>query len=523
MKKIIPIILLLNTVILKAQSPDWAIDIAPILYKNCTQCHHSGGMAPFSLMTYNDAFAVQLGMADAVNNRRMPPWPPDPTYLGLAHEKLLTTSEIQSINDWLNTGAASGNLSLAPTPPVYTNGSQLGSPDLSLNIPAYTVSATSDIYRCFPIPSGLSAQQFITAMEVIPGNPAIVHHVLVYADDASTCYSLDSADPGPGYTNFGGPGSATAKLIGAWVPGAEPYSLPATMGISLSANTNIIVQIHYPAGSLNMTDTTQVNFKLSLPPMREVSIFPLLNHSTSLVNGPLAIPANTIKIFHEKFTTNSLLSYSLLSIAPHMHLIAKDIVSYGVTSIGDTIPFIKINNWDFRWQGNYAFRKVQKIPGGITLHAFATYDNTSNNLNNPNTPPQYVSLGESTTDEMMLVYFFFLPYLPGDENIVIDSAAITGVFDPYFRDVIKNPQLYDIYPNPTLENIHIGFYLPQYEELQIILSDLQGRVIANIKEKASYKSGMYDFDYAVNNLPKGTYLITIQSPHFQKSKSFIKD
>ncbi len=517
------LILIFFPAVLKAQSPNWAQDIAPILYSNCTKCHHSGGLAPFALMTYNDAFAVQAGLQDAVVNKRMPPWPPDPSYVLHAHPKLLTQAEITSIDDWVNNGAPSGNLSLAPAPPVYTNASQIPNPDLSLVIPAYTVGSTTDIYRCFPLPSGLTAQQFITSMEVIPGNPAIVHHVLVFADNAVTCLALDSADPGPGYTNFGGPGSNTAKLIGAWVPGAEPYTLPAGLGISLDSATTIIVQVHYPAGSLGMLDTTRMNFKLSPPPMREVSIIPVLNHASTLVNGPLYIAANATKTFHEKYTLPAALDISLLSVAPHMHLIGRNFRSYAVTPSSDTIPFIRINNWDFRWQGNYAFQKVLKVPGGSTLHAFALYDNTSGNLFNPNTPPQPVSAGESTTDEMMLEYFFFLPYQAGDENIIQDSAAVTGIDAPPLLELIQSPQLYDVYPNPSGNVLTIRYCLPVTSSVRLVLTDLQGKTIRVIREEQGIKPGFHAAEVNTAGLAGGTYLLSLEAGGFRKSKSFLKE
>lgn len=513
---------LLNTII-KAQNPNWAQDIAPILYKNCTNCHHTGGLAPFPLISFSDAVAVQIGMQDAVINKRMPPWPPDPSFVQHTHERILTPAEITAIDDWINNGAPSGNLSLAPTPPVYNNLTQLGIPDLSMSIPTYSVGGTSDIYRCFPIPSGLTSKQFITSLEVIPGNSSIVHHVLVYADNLNTCYTLDSADPGPGYTNFGGPGVSSAKLIGAWVPGADPYLLPQGMGIPLDSATNIIVQIHYPAGSLGMIDSTRLNFILSPPPMRDVTILPILNHLNTLVNGPLYINANATKTFHEKYVLPAALDISLLSVAPHMHLIGKNFKSYAVSPAGDTIPFIRINNWDFRWQGNYSFKNVLKVPGGSTLHAFALYDNTINNLFNPNSPPLPVSAGESTTDEMMLEYFFFLPYQAGDEFISQDSLSLAGISTPEMDGFIVTAQLFDVSPNPVSDQATICFYLPKSLKTKLTLHDMQGRLLRTLQPNTIRTTGYQYYTFTTTGLPSGAYLITLQAGETRRTKRFIKE
>lgn len=84
---------------------------------------------------------------------------------------------------------------------------------------------------------------------------------------------------------------------------------------------------------------------------------------------------------------------------------------YGILPITkDTLKLIKIDNWDFHWQGFYEFKKIIKIPKGTTLYADSYYDNTTNNSDNPNSPPKDVYLGEATTNEMMLVYFTFTGY-----------------------------------------------------------------------------------------------------------------
>ena len=136
--------------------------IAPILYNNCTSCHNPTGVAPFSLLDYNDAVVNAIDIADAVDTREMPPWPPDPSYRHLAYERILTQAEIDSIVAWVNNGVPLGDTSLAPTPPVYSGLAGITTPDLVTQMPTYTVNTATDLYRCFVLPTGLSAQKFIT-------------------------------------------------------------------------------------------------------------------------------------------------------------------------------------------------------------------------------------------------------------------------------------------------------------------------------------------------------------------------
>lgn len=512
-----------------AQAPTWSTHIAQVMYSNCTPCHHPGGLAPFSLINYSDAFANRIQIIDAVSTGKMPPWPPDPSYKHFKNERYLTNDQVTMLNAWVTAGAPAGDTTAAPAAPAYTNTSTLGSISATWHFPTFTVpSYPGDLYQCFVVPNGLTQDEYITAMEVIPGNPEIVHHVLIYEDTSSThdAQQLDNSTPGVGYTSFGGPGVPKANLIGGWVPGTVPTLYPQGMGVMLHKNRDIVVQIHYPYGSAGKTDSTKINVKLSAGPMRSIFIAPPLNHATSLVNGPLNIPANTTKIFEEQFTipTNyPIQGISLLNIAPHAHLICTDWLVFVKTPTGDTIPLIKINDWDFHWQGFYTFQKLQFIPKGSTLFAFATYDNTANNPHNPSNPPQQVTSGEATTDEMMLVYFSYLIYQAGDENMVLDSTILqqpTGIMNPdNASQVVSTPQLYQPVPNPATNQTTISYYLPDAAKTELQIFDLSGKLVETIP--ATGNAGINSVVYNTLNLNTGTYLVTLTSGGIAKSKRLL--
>jgi len=497
--------------------PTWSVDVAPIFYANCTKCHNPTGIAPFSLITYSDSYTNASAIQNAVVSKIMPPWPPDPTFRHLAYERVLTPAQITTISDWVNAGAPVGDTTLAPIPPVYNGLAEITSPDLVAQIQTYTVTSTTDIYRCFVIPSNLATQMYITEIEGLPGNRSIVHHVLVYEDTTNVPATLDAGDPGPGYTNFGGTGSNASNLIGAWVPGSSVYKLPAGMGILLHAHTNIVIQVHYPAGSFNQTDSTRINFKLSSGPLRAVTISPILNYYYTITNGPISIPANTLRTYNEQYTTIG--DYSLLSVGPHMHLIGRSISAWGVTPSSTTIPFISIPSWNFHWQGSYSFPTVQKIPSGTTLRATATYDNTTNNPFNPNNPPKLVVAGEKTTDEMMLVYLAYVPYQPGDENIIIDSAAVLNAINATDG---HGPALLEPYPNPSNSEVNIQFYLKENENVQLSIYDLSGRESAIISSGKMYNTGVNTISYDLATLPGGIYFLRLQTKDGVAIKKLLK-
>ncbi|MBX7181118.1 MAG: T9SS type A sorting domain-containing protein [Bacteroidia bacterium] len=502
----------------------WATDVAPILFSKCGSCHNPGGVGHYSLLTFEDAFYLRYSIQDKVVTGKMPPWPPDTTYNRLAHERILSQQEIQTISSWVDNGAASGDLSIAPQPPVYNNGPELLDYDLELTMPTYTVNTVSDLYRCFVLPPNLTQDKMISALEVIPGNKNIVHHVLVFSDTTHQAAAFDAADLEPGYTNFGGIGTQNPTLLAGWVPGSTAMKLPTNFGIKLFANADVVIQIHYPSAVFNQADSTKIRIKFasSTTGIRQVNTAPILNHVFGLTDGPLVIPPNTTKTFHETYTIPAV-NVSVLSVAPHMHLIGRKIVAYAVSPAQDSIPFIRINDWDFHWQGFYNFKKVVKIPASSTLWGEAFYDNTTANPFNPANPPQTVSLGEGTNDEMFLVYFQYTPYYPGDENIVIDSSDFfTGTQEFDFSDKIKTLQVYEPYPNPAGSNLFLDFYNPSCSNVQLRIRDLNGKILLS-EMYEDILPGVTTKKFNVETYSRGTYLFELESNGLIRSKTWIKE
>lgn len=504
-------------------TPDWATGVAPILYNHCTGCHHNGGIAPFALITFMDALTNAANIKPDILSKRMPPWPPDPSYNRLSHERLLSQQEINTIVSWVDGNTPQGNLALAPPAPTYNNNGDIpGTPDFVGQIPTFTSPATigHDVYQCFVIPNTQSVDRFITAFEAIPGNPSIVHHVLVFADTTGICRHLDSLSPGPGYLDFGGVGTDSAVLIGAWVPGSAPVIYPNPFGVLLPHNADIVLQIHYPGGTIGKSDSTQIHLFFSPvannSTMRNLFIAPVLNHYSN-INAPLFIPADSTRSFHEAYGPLPT-DFSLLGIAPHMHLIGKNIKSYGITPALDTQKFIRINNWDFHWQGFYLFRNIQKVIAGTTIEADAYYDNTFNNINNPSMPPVDVSAGENTTDEMMLVFYVFTIYQQGDENVVIDSTPLVNVIPVTYY---HGQQLLTPYPNPASNELIVKCYFDEADKAKIDLLDMNGKIAQHFAENISINNGYSTFTYHLDNLPNGEYILQLKTSMQKLSQKVI--
>jgi hypothetical protein len=493
--------------IANAQTPTW-VDISSIIYKNCTQCHSSGGIAPFSLVGYNNCKNMASSIASSTQSKRMPPWPADPKYRRYAHERVLSATEIDKLKQWADNDAPYGDTNIKVSDPAQNNGTQLKNISLMLKMPNYTVNTTNDEYRCFVLPTNLTQNQFATALEVIPGNRSIVHHVLVFQDTSSIPTTKDLADPNPGYLAFGGTGSPTSQLIGVYVPGQEPFEFPAGFGTKILKNTKIIIQIHYPKGISNQLDSTKVALKLTTNNLRPVFIDPILNHNNnSMTNGPLYIPADQTKTFYTKYFIGG--KATVFACAPHMHLIGQKIKAFGLNANGDTTKIINIPNWDFHWQRTYSFYQPMIVNAGMTLWGEAFYNNTASNLNNPNSPPVAVAKGESTSDEMMLVYFWYTAYQTGDENIVMDSMPLknlSSVINPVQNEIKIAP----IPANQTLQ------FSSNLEINKITLFSHEGQKIIEYQVD-NKKEGSINCQYQ----PDGMYILELKSKKTDTRKKIL--
>lgn len=487
-----------------AQVPTWSDDVACVVYSHCTSCHHDGGPAHFDLVTYTDGFFWRNEMRTATQTRYMPPWPPDPTYRSLAHERTLTQDEIDLIAAWVDGGAPEGVPANAPPAPVFTNTPVITDPDITVIMDEYMVPpSTTDNYRSFVLPISNPTDRFITGVEVIPGNTEMVHHVLVYQDTTGQARALDDADIAPGYDSFGGIGVEDAKLLGIWVPGAQPIFTPPAMGIKLFANADLVIQVHYPNTGVPQPDATRVNIALSDGGfIREMAIDPVLDHYWAITDGPLSIPANTVRTFHSEFTVP--LPATITAIGPHSHLLGKHMRSFAVVPDGDTIPLIDIPDWDFRWQGMYNFRRPIFLPPGTVLHGEATYDNTTANEDNPNSPPALVELGESTTDEMMLFYFAYTYGFPNDTTIVVDDV----LHAPHYLDC---GPMFDVGVDEMAPTADLRAWpIPARDEINVVigtiggeftLTDPTGRLVRRMRAHGTTTT------MSVHDLARGVYLL----------------
>ena len=495
----------------------WSGEVAQLFYNKCSKCHHPGGLAPTSLMTYGEVSPMATIISQYITDEEMPPWPPDNSYQEYLHVRSLSSTEKSTILNWLSNGLPEGNSAATPPPPVYTNNTILGNGDLTVQIPTYMSKATAnDDYVCFSVPTYLTQNRIIKAVEVVPGNRQIVHHALIFIDPNG----IEVTDTLDGLC--ASPSNASTKLVIGYTPGASPMILPSVsplaLGMDIGPGSKIYFAMHYPVGSYGEFDSTKVILHFYPPGttnVRQISAAPLIS------NNNFTLPANQVTNLTAQYPTNGGVptNFSVLSVFPHMHLLGTNIKAYAYKANQDTVKFVNIPHWDFHWQDFYFFRYIQKVSTGFKIKGEAKYDNTVNNPHNPNSPPLNVSSGFNTTDEMFLVYFHFMPYMNGDENYDLQelmSATLGDYMEEDLNGIVS-------YPNPFQENICIEFKDPFEISDQIFVYSSSGDFICKLDPIVGASKVLWDGKNSNGqNVSNGAYYLSARIKGKAYSKKLLK-
>ena len=398
-------------------------DIAPIVFSNCTGCHRPGEVAPFSLMNYQDVKKRATQIAAVTQSAYMPPWSAA-SHGEFQNERVLSADQKALFKQWTDEGAKEGKKSDLPKLPNYTPGWQLGEPDAIFEPKeSYSLNAEGeDVFRCFVIPTAFADDRYVAAMEVRPSNRAVVHHVIAYLDGSHKNRSREgeSKDGQIGFN--GGPGLGTDGWLGAWAPGYVPRPTPDGVGTFLPKGVDIVMQVHYHKNGKAEKDKTRIGIYFCKKPVdKKLRLLPIY--------APLNIPAGA-----EDYVTNSIqmpvpTNATVLSVAPHMHLLGKKMNVYATFPDGTKKTLVDVPNYDYNWQTAYTYLQPVKIPKGSRVGLVAHYNNSTSNAKNPNSPPKPVGWGEQTTDEMCIG---FVSYTIDDEHITKGEAK-----EDYIEKLLK--------------------------------------------------------------------------------------
>jgi len=377
-------------------------DIAPILQRQCETCHREGEIGPMALTSYTQAAAWRGDIKRYTQSRQMPPWKADPGVGDFQDARRLTASEIRTIAQWVDSGAPEGDPKDLPPPAHFSDDWPLGQPDVVLepNRPYHVDADGPDVYRCYVLPTDFTQDRYVGAVDVQPGNRAVVHHVIAFIDGTGASANLDGHEKEPGYTSFGGVGFLPSGALGGWAPGITAHYLPPGVATLVPAGARIVLQVHYHKDGKPETDLSRVGVYFAKGPIdKSLHVIPLI-HGLQIPPGD---PHYTVSMT----SVPSPVSYHLVAITPHMHWLGHQMKVTATLPGGHQIPLVSISNWDFNWQSTYYYKQPIALPKGTVVTMTATYDNSVHNPRNPNSPPKLVTWGEQTTDEMCIAFLHY--------------------------------------------------------------------------------------------------------------------
>ena len=360
-------------------------DVAPIVYKSCAECHRPTMFAPMSLMTYDDARPYARAIKAKVVARQMPPWGADPAHGTFKNDPRLSDQEIQTIVSWVDAGAPKGDDADLPKAPQFADGWTIGKPDAIFEMDQeYKIPATGTVdYLYFRVPTHLTEDKWIQAIEIKPGARGHVHYVLAYTQPAG-----EPLKPGGalGPTNIGGVTPNKPGLV--FAPGIARL---------MRGNSDLVLQMHYTTNGTEAVDRTQVGIIYAKEPPAKLAA------GGMALNPRFVIPPNDGN-YEVKATQMIQRDTVLTSLTPHMHVRGKDMTYIAYYPDGTKETLLSVPKYDFNWQITYELATPKTLPAGTKVEVIAHYDNSANNKFNPD-PSKEVKWGDQTWEEMMIGFW----------------------------------------------------------------------------------------------------------------------
>ncbi|MEQ9452878.1 MAG: redoxin domain-containing protein [Pseudomonadales bacterium] len=361
-------------------------DIAPILLENCVSCHREGGLGPWAMNDYNMVRGFSLMIREVLRTKRMPPWHADPEVGHWGNDRSLTTEELQTLVHWIEAGAPRGegeDLLATDDTKYYDWDAEdvMGPPDYVINIPATEVPATGVVdYQYHFVENTVGENVWIKAAEIMPGDRAVLHHVI-------TTFGYDITE---------GKHAGKFKRIGdlrGYAPGLNNDGFPKDTGVMLPADAKFEFQVHYtPSGVATVDESKMGIWIYDEPPTHEmVSVF--------MANPRIKIPAGAKN--HKETASETIPKDAwLYTLMPHAHFRGKAAEFRAVYPDGTEELLLSVPNYDFNWQTTYEFAEPKFLPAGTKIVQANWWDNSGQNPANPD-PTIDVTWGEQSWEEML--------------------------------------------------------------------------------------------------------------------------
>ena len=345
----------------------------------------------------------------------MPPWKPEPGYGGpFVGDRRLSDAQIDLVAKWVDAGAPEGNPADLPRLREWPPGWRLGEPDLIIGMPEpYTLRADGDdVFRKFAIPIPIPAMRYVKGLEFQPGNPRIVHHVNMKIDPTPASRRLDERDPEPGYEGVT-PFDAQfpfGYFLG-WTPGQVRPLAADGMAWRLNPGSDMLLELHLmPRGQPEVVQSRVGLFFTDEAPTKVPFTIRLGKQNLDIPPGATDYPSEDRYVLP--------VDVEVYGVQPHAHYLAREVRGLATLPDGTRQWLIYIQDWDFDWQDSYRLAEPILLPKGTELAMAFTYDNSVANRRNPHVPPQRVTWGQQSTNEMGDLWLQVVPRRDTDLEIL---------------------------------------------------------------------------------------------------------
>jgi hypothetical protein len=381
------------------KSRTFTADVAPIIFQNCVSCHRPGEAAPFPLMKYEDVRKRGRQIAEVTEAKFMPPWHAEQGHVEFLNPRVLSAPQIAVLREWFEQGMPEGDPARLPPLPAFTEGWQLGKPDVILKMdrPFRIYAEGRDIYRNFVFPLDFTEDKWVKAIEFRPSARSAVHHALFFIDVSGAARKLDGEDGEPGFKGTGR-AARTFTPVGGWALGSNVRALPDGLAYAYPKGADLVVQTHFHPSGKEEEETSTIGLHLAHEPPREMFVgvqLPAVFGEFSGVDIPAGATNYALK---SSFTLP--VDVEAFAISAHAHYLGKVMSLKATFPDGRSSLLLKIPDWDFAWQEQYTFKDRQRLPKGTKLDVEMCYDNSASNPKNPSSPPVRVKWGVRSTDEM---------------------------------------------------------------------------------------------------------------------------
>ena len=386
----------------KEVAPTFTKDVAPILFDHCVACHRNGELAPMPLITYEEVRPWARAVKQRVVSREMPPWYAESGHQSYANDASLTVEEVETIAAWVDAGAFEGDKADLPDPPKFSDNWTIGEPDAVYSmLEPFEVPVDGTVpYRYFSIPTNLSEDKWIKAVEIRPGDRRVVHHVIATLRPPEPDNSLSGESKSVGRRRGqlrGRAGVFGANSLAATVPNKFGVTYPDGVAKKIEAGTEIVLQMHYTTIGEATSDRTSVGLIFQKEaPTKKVG-------GSAVINAWFAIPPGAED--HEVRAERTFKSDTyLVNMTPHMHSRGKSFTYTAVFPDGTEEILLRVPHYNFDWQLTYELAEPKLLPAGTSLIGVASFDNSVNNRANPD-PSALVRWGDQTWEEMMIGFY----------------------------------------------------------------------------------------------------------------------